>query len=126
MRAVDTNVLLRLIARDDPGQLAAAEGFLAGGVWISHIVLAEAIWVLTSVYGFTPQQVSTAVAMCLTHRQMSVEYPEAVAAALDEYRNRGSVGFTDYLILEVARRSGHVPLGTFDRKLARLSGTQAL
>ena len=50
MRAVDTNVLVRLVTRDDTKQVAAAENFVARGAWVPHLVLAEATWVLTSVY----------------------------------------------------------------------------
>ena len=50
MLAVDTNVLVRLIARDDAAQVRAAEGFVAKGAWVSHLILAETIWVLDSVY----------------------------------------------------------------------------
>ena len=50
MRAVDTNVLVRLVARDDARQVASAEAFVAQGAWISHLVLVEAVWVLSSVY----------------------------------------------------------------------------
>ncbi len=50
MRAVDTNVLVRLLARDDAAQAEAAEAFVAGGAWVSHVVLVETIWVLESVY----------------------------------------------------------------------------
>ncbi len=41
MRAVDTNVLVRLLARDDPKQVAAAEAFVSPGAWISHLALVE-------------------------------------------------------------------------------------
>src|SRR5260221_10959468 len=50
MRAVDTNVLVRLLTRDDRAQLAAAEDFVSSGAWVSHVVLVETIWVLESVY----------------------------------------------------------------------------
>ena len=53
MRAVDTNVLVRLIVRDDPAQVDRAEAFVARGAWVSLLVLAETIWVLKSVYGLT-------------------------------------------------------------------------
>jgi hypothetical protein len=36
------------------------------------------------------------------------------------------VSFSDNLIVEIARKNGHVPLGTFDRDLAKLEGTQRL
>jgi predicted nucleic-acid-binding protein len=50
MRAVDTNILVRLIARDDPRQTAAAEAFIVNGAWVSLLALAEAVWVLGTVY----------------------------------------------------------------------------
>jgi predicted nucleic-acid-binding protein len=50
MRAPDTNVLVRLITRDDKQQVAAADAFIASGAWVPHLALAETIWVLASVY----------------------------------------------------------------------------
>jgi predicted nucleic-acid-binding protein len=126
MRAVDTNVLVRLIARDDPKQVAAAEAFVAGGAWVSILVLAETIWVLDSVYERTPEQIAIAVEMLLAHEQLSLQESDVVAAALDAYRGGKSIGFSDCLILEIARKSGNVPLGTFDRGLAKLDDTQKL
>ena len=38
MRAVDTNVLVRLVTRDDPRQVAAAETFVSPGAWVPHVV----------------------------------------------------------------------------------------
>ena len=52
MRAVDTNVLARLIARDEPAQVEKAEAFVARGAWVSQLVLVETVWVLESVTGF--------------------------------------------------------------------------
>ncbi len=50
MRAVDTNVLVSLITRDDQRQTIAAEAFIEKGAWLSHLALAESIWVLSTVY----------------------------------------------------------------------------
>ena len=43
MLAVDTNVLVRLIARDDAAQVRVAEEFATKGAWVSHLVLAETL-----------------------------------------------------------------------------------
>jgi predicted nucleic acid-binding protein len=51
---------------------------------------------------------------------------EVVAAALGRVRRRPSIGFSDCLLLEVARKAGHLPLGTFDRDLGKLDGAQSL
>lgn len=126
MRAVDTNVLVRLVTRDDPNQVALAEGFVARGAWVSHLVLAEATWVLSSVYELEASKIAAAVEMILNHRELSVQEPDVVTRALDHYRKKPSLGFSDCLIVEVARRAGHLPLGTFDRNLGKLEGTQRL
>src|SRR6185295_17827624 len=103
MRAVDTNVLVRLATRDDAEQTAAAEAFVAAGVWVSHLVLVEALWVLSSVYGLESASIATAVEMLLNHRDLTVQDADTVAAALALFRKSRAVGFSDCLILEVAR-----------------------
>ena len=126
MRAVDTNVLVRLITRDDGRQVAAASEFVANGAWVSHLALAETTWVLESVYERTPAEVAAAVEILLNHRELILQDPDVVAAALQMFSRRPAVGFSDCLMLEIARKAGHLPLGTFDRGLSRLDGTRKL
>jgi predicted nucleic-acid-binding protein len=126
MRAVDTNVLVRLATRDDERQTASAEAFVAEGAWVSQLVLAETMWVLASVYELAPEKIAIAVDMFLNHRDLSVQDADVVAAALDHFRKHPALGFSDCLILEVARKAGHLPLGTFDRGLSKLPGAQKL
>ena len=126
MRAVDTNVLVRLITRDDQRQVAAAEAFIARGAWVSHIVLVEAVWVLESVYDLDARAQAKAVDMLLNHRELTVQDADVVSAALERFRSKTVVGFSDCLALEVARKAGHVPLGTFDRDLSKLNGAARL
>ena len=122
MRSVDTNVLVRLIARDDPRQTAAAETFVMAGAWVSHLVLAETMWVLQSVYERTQGQIAPAVEMLLVHDRLTLQDEDVVNAALAAFRKKPLLGFSDCLILEIARKAGHVPLGTLDRALAKLEG----
>ena len=126
MRAVDTNVLVRLATRDDTQQTAAAEAFVAAGAWVSQLVLMEAMWVLVSVYDLEPEKIATAVEMLLNHRDLTIQDADTVEAALGQFRKRPALGFSDCLILEVARKAGHLPLGTFDRDLSKLDGAQKL
>jgi predicted nucleic-acid-binding protein len=126
MRAVDTNVLVRLITRDDSGQAASAESFIENGAWVSVIVLAEAAWVLAGVYELSAKDVARAIEMLLHHRDLVLQEPEAVAGALELFRAKPALGFSDCLILQLARKAGHLPLGTFDRGLAKVEGTQKL
>ncbi len=126
MEAIDTNVLVRLLVRDDARQVAGAEAFISKGAWVSHLVLAETVWVLESVYRLGRRQIATAIAMLLDHVSIALQQPDVVAAALNQFRGRKSVGFSDCLILETARRAGHLPLGSFDRALARLEEVKKL
>lgn len=126
MRAIDTNVLVRLITRDDSRQVASAERFVENGAWVSVLALAEATWVLATVYELSSKDLAGAIEMLLDHRNLVLEDPEAVAAALELFRARPVLGFSDCLMLELARNAGHLPLGTFDRTLARVEDTQKL
>jgi predicted nucleic-acid-binding protein len=126
MRAVDTNVLVRLVTRDDRKQVAAAESFVSKGAWVSTLVLMEATWVLTALYELTHAEIATAIDMLLHHRDLTLQESDSVAAALEQYRNRPALGFSDCLILETARKAGHLPLGTFDRNLSKLDGAEGL
>ena len=126
MRAVDTNVLVRLVVRDDVNQVRAAEEFIAGGAWISHLVLAEAAWVLDAVYERTAEQIATAIRMLLNHQHLTVQDADVVTAATEHFRKRPGLGFSDCLVLEIARKAGHLPLGTLDRDLAKLDGAARL
>ena len=126
MRAVDTNVLVRLATRDDARQVSAAEAYVAKGAWVSHLVLAEATWVLASVYDCLPADIATAVDMLLSHRDLTIEEADVVSAALANFRRKPALGFSDCLILEIARKAGHLPLGTFDGNLSKLDGAKRL
>jgi predicted nucleic-acid-binding protein len=126
MRSVDTNVLVRLITRDDRRQTEAAERFVAGGAWVPHIVLAETLWVLESVYDRTRNQLATLVEMLLAHQQLVIQDPETIAAALDLFRSRPRVDFSDCLILETSRKAGHLKLATFDRDLSKCDGSELI
>ena len=126
MRAVDTNVLVRLITGDDEKQAAVAESFVNRGVWVSHVVLAETAWVLRRVFGLDNAGIAAAIEMLLNQEAVSHQDAEVVTAALDQYRERPSLGFSDCLVLEIARKAGHLPLGTFDKNLSKLDGVERL
>jgi predicted nucleic-acid-binding protein len=126
MRAVDANVLVRLVTRDDARQAATADAFVGKGAWVSILALAEATWVLTTVYELPAAGLVTAVEMLLNHRDLTVQDSDVVAAALDLFRSRPALGFSDCLMLQLARKAGHLPLGTFDRALGKIEGAQRL
>jgi predicted nucleic-acid-binding protein len=126
VRAADTNVVVRLVTHDDAKQLAAAEAFVSSGAWVSHVVLVEVVWVLESVYERDAAEIIATLEILLNHEHLTLQDADTVSAALDQFRQRPAVGFSDCLVLEIARKAGRLPLGTFDRQLSKLAGAQHL
>lgn len=128
MRSVDTNVLIRALTGDDPRQGPAAAAFIQdhAPVWVSHVVLLETLWVLESVYDCGKPQLAEALKRIIDNRELFLEEPDVARAALALYQAKGKVTFEDCLILESARKAGHLPLATFDKALGKLEGAQSL
>src|SRR3989442_911300 len=76
--------------------------------------------------GVGPAALARAVEMLPNHEHLTVQDTEVVAAALEAYRGNARLAFSDCLVLEIARKAGHLPVGTFDRRLAKLAGAQKL
>ena|SRR5450755_2839217 len=126
MRAVDTNVLVRLLTRDGRRQAAAADLFVENGAWVSILALAEATWVLTSVYERNATSLADAIEMLLDHNDLTLQDSDVVEQALILFRSKPSLGFSDCLMLQLASKAGHLPLGTFDRRLGKVEGVRKL
>ena len=62
----------------------------------------------------------------MNHKDLALQEPDAVAAALESFRRRPALGFSDCLLFELARKAGHLPLGSFDRDLSKLDGAEKL
>lgn len=67
-----------------------------------------------------------AIERLLSHATLILQDADVVAAALTQYRCRPALGFSDCLVVEAARKAGHLPLGTFDRRLGKLQEAQHL
>jgi len=78
------------------------------------------------VYELDHHEIATVIDMLLSHQDLSLQDVDVVSAALAQYRNVPALGFSDCLVLEIARKAGHVPLGTFDRRLSRVDGAERL
>ena len=81
---------------------------------------------LGAVYDLAPRVIATAIEMLLNHERLTIQDGDVVVAALDHYRGNPRISFSDCLVLEIARKAGHLPLGAFERQLARLGGAQKL
>src|SRR5436305_10333110 len=83
MIAVDTNVLVRLLAGDEPDQeLAARSLFASEQIWIAKTVLLETGWVLRRLYGFDASAIRDAFTRLLGLGNVSAEDESSIASAL--------------------------------------------
>ncbi|MBC5768609.1 PIN domain-containing protein [Ramlibacter albus] len=131
MPALDTNVLVRFVVRDDNTQLAAArrliEACVAQGseLFVPATVVLELEWVLRTSYGFGKEVVLQVLAGLFSTAELVFESEQALEVALQLYRD-GSADFADCVHIALSAQAGELPLWTFDRKAARINGAQML
>lgn len=130
MLALDTNVLVRYLAQDDPKQSAAATRFIEQRLgptergFVSLVALLETVWVMESRYGADAALVANILADLLDTASLEVQDTAAVRAALQRYR-AGNVDLHDCLIVSLAeQRKARVV--TFDAKAAKRLGMELL
>ena len=116
MTAVDTNVLVRFLVRDDARQAARAAAVIRGGeIWVSKTVLLETAWVLGSLYGFAAGHVAAALEALAGLEGVLLEDEICAARALEWFR--AGLDFADALHLASAAPARR--FATFDRQLAK-------
>lgn len=124
MIGIDTNVLLRLLIRDDEAQFQriVAEirsGAWAGGVVVNPIVLVEAIWVLTIRLGRPKSDAVAFIENLLATDGLTVQHESAVVRALSNWQS-AKCGFADCLIAELNVEAGARTTRTFDKEALKL------
>jgi predicted nucleic-acid-binding protein len=121
MIGIDTNVMIRYIARDDPGQTAVATNFLEKHVsrnnpgFIGQVVLCEIVWVLKQAYGYEKKVILQVIWRILNTREFTVEHAESARQAFAGYE-KGDADFSDYWIGAANQAQGCEYTVTFDRK----------
>ena len=133
MRAFDTNLLVRILTRDDAGQLEIIDRLMdqadaTGEVFFVPVtVVLELEWVLRSVYKRTKPQLLTALGALLQNASLAIERHQAVELALDAVETgKGRIDFADALHIGTSAAAKHAPLLTFDEGCARLAGAELL
>lgn len=125
MIGLDTNVVVRYLMQDEPGQAQRATAFIERQLtaenpgFISLVVLTEIAWVLRSCYGIDREAINRTFRALLETRQLWVERTDLVVRALRHYANN-SADFSDALIVELARDQGCSEIVSFDRKAVSL------
>ena len=130
MIAVDTNVVARYIARDDPAQTARADRFLDARTaddpaFVARIVLVELVWVLRKAYRYDRVAVGDVIERILATNELQVEDHDAAVAALAAYRT-SAADYADCLLGPLNRDLGCATTLTFDTDAASLPEFQAL
>jgi predicted nucleic-acid-binding protein len=118
VKSVDTNVLVRVIAKDDPVQTPLAAALLEGPVFASHGVLMETEWVLRSRYGWSRPQIAAALKRLLDVSTFHVADPDLVRWSLDRYA--AGADLPDMLHIVASR--GFESFASFEAGLDHMAG----
>ena len=121
--AVDTNVLVRTVVRDDAVQYEAATGIMARAqtVGIAVLSLCELAWVLRGVYRFQPPDISQAIRILITADNVETDLP-AAEAGLAMLEAGGD--FADGVIAYEGRWLGAETFVSFDRRAVEMLKAQ--
>jgi predicted nucleic-acid-binding protein len=131
MIGIDTNVLVRLLVRDNDAQVRTAERFIATHCsardpgFVSRVVIAEVAWVLEDSYDYDRTQVAVAVRGLLNVSELELDASDDVHAALRDFES-SSADFTDCLLARTNLSAGCEHTATFDRRAAKLPGFKLL
>lgn len=130
MEAFDTNVVVRVLVKDDHEQTPQAEqtwrsALASGGIFLPLVVVVECTWVLRSAYGLDRTATASMIDRLTAVDGVQVESLGLVLRALERFRE-GPADFADYVILEAATSNGAALLRSFDRRLQREKGVKGL
>lgn len=131
MIGIETNVLLRLLVRDDDAQLRAAERFIAAHCsaehpgFVSLVVVVETAWALRRLYLYDRGQIASALVALLNVAELEIESAEDVRSAIADFET-SAAGLVDCLVARTNVSIGCEYTVTFDRKAAKLAGFELL
>ncbi|MEA2805032.1 MAG: hypothetical protein QOG78_1413 [Rhodospirillaceae bacterium] len=125
MIGLDTNILVRYLTQDDPGQSPRATELIERRLtednpgFISVVAMTETVWVLERAYRLSNVRIAEVIERLLQTSVLVVENEAEVFAAMTVLQE-GSGSFADALIGELGDRAGCSVTLTFDQKAARL------
>ncbi len=131
MIGLDTNVLARLLTRDDEAQAQKAKALLDkhadedGALFVSDVVLAELVWTLERAYGLQRAEIGQAVRALADSATLRFESRNVLRQAQELFL-KDKAGFADCLIVAKAQAAGCDSVVTFDRVIHSLPGVEVL
>jgi predicted nucleic-acid-binding protein len=130
MIGLDTNIVVRYLAQDDPVQSPKATEIIehrlteANPGFVSIVAMVETVWVLDRAYGLPADEIAAAVERMLQADVLLVEHEQEVFMAMVALKEgRGS--FSDAIIAALGSRAGCSSTLTFDQKALRISGFES-
>lgn len=127
MIGLDTNIVVRYFAQDDPIQSPKATEIVEGRLtqeepgFISLVTMVEIVWVLDRIYGLSGRQIASAIEQMLQADTFFLQNEQEVFTAMVALKT-GQASFANALIAALGAWFGCVSTLTFDRKAARLKG----
>ena len=130
MIGLDTNVLVRYVAQDDPKQSPKATRLIesltvAVPGFVGVVSVVELVWVLSNCYGSTKAEICEVLEALLRTKELVVAQADTVWKALRMFRD-GKADFADCLIERTANDAGCSHTATFDRDAAKTCGMQMI
>ena len=125
MIGLDTNILVRYLAQDDPVQSRKATRIIERQLserepgFVSIVAMVETVWVLDRAYKLAAHEIALAVERILQTDVLVVENEQEVFTAMTAVKN-GRASFADAVIAALGVRAGCSRTLTFDQKAARL------
>ena len=129
MIGLDSNVLVRYLAQDDPAQAAKATAIIEDRLsaaepgYVSLVTMAETVWVLQRAYRLKRPQLAAAVEAMLQSEVLQIQNEQQVFTAMMAVKD-GVASFADALIAALGTAAGCSHTVTFDREAARLKAFQ--
>lgn len=131
MPALDTNVLVRYLVRDDTAQFTAAQHLISRCVaegsplFVPVTVVLELEWVLRSGFHYGKDDVLQVLSSLLSAAELDFESEQALEVAFQLFR-KGTADFADCLHIALAIKAGEQPFWTFDKSAAKVQGARLL
>jgi predicted nucleic-acid-binding protein len=121
MLGVDTNLLVRLLVKDDAHQAETARNILSDlsqKFVIQPIVLCELVWVLSAAYGYKKEDIVKVISHLMRVENFVILDKETVQSAIELYSST-NMDFADAYIGYANKNAGCLSSITFDKKAAQ-------
>ena len=130
MIGLDTNVLVRYVAQDDPVQSPKASELIESLTtfspgFVSLVSVVELVWILQSCYQSAKADIVTVLETLLRTRELTIEHAEIIWQALRRFTG-SKADFADCLIERCAHGAGCEYTATFDLNAAKAAGMRRL